>query len=123
MKVIIITHYFEPRLGYQEPNLARELANLGHDIYIVTSNKRYPSAPIYQNLSKSIKRTTNEGFFVEQGVKVVRLKCRFEIFTRIWLKGLEKTIVELKPDIVQVNGMTRFSSLRIPFLKWRNIKR
>lgn len=86
---------------------------------MITSNKRYPVSSVYAPLSNSIgKRTTNEGFFTEDGIKVIRLRSRFEVFGRTWLRGLEKTIVELRPDIVQVNGMTRFSSFRIPVLKW-----
>jgi glycosyltransferase involved in cell wall biosynthesis len=120
LRIIIITYYFEPRLGYQEPNLAKELAKLGHDVYVVTSNKRYPADPVYQPLSHSIgKRTAQEGFLLEEGIKVIRLRARLEIFLRTWLKNLEKTVIELKPDVVQVNGLTRFSSFRIAFLKWR----
>ena len=120
MKIIIISYYYEPRLGYQEPNLTRELAKLGHDVYLITSNKRYPPGISHKSLSLSIgERTVKEGFFVEGKVKVIRLKSIFEIFSRTWLKNLEKTLIELKPDVVVVNSVTRFSSFRVPFLKWR----
>lgn len=120
MKIIIITYYFEPRLGYQEPNLARELGKLGHDVYVVTSNKRYPSAAIYESLSDSIgERITREGFFIEDGIKVVRLKSRCEVCNRTWLRNLEKTITKIGPDVAQVIDLTRFSAIRIPILKWR----
>jgi len=98
--------------------LAREHARLGNDVYVVTSD-RYN--PIFY--SGSVERQLPGGWiagvgsFVEEGIKVWRLKTLFKIPHAIWVRGLESKIQELKPDIVIVHGIVNFSALRVAKLK------
>ena len=80
MKIIHIIDYFQPRLGYQEVFLAREHARLGHDVYVVTSDRYNPT--VYSgNAAETVmgKRIAGSGFSDEEGIRVWRLKTLFEI--------------------------------------------
>lgn len=118
MKIIHIIDYFQPKLGYQEVFLAREHAKLGYDVYVVTSD-RYNPIFRSQKLERHLLggRIAGTGYFVEEGIKVWRLKPLLEIPHAIWLRGLKSKIQELKPDIVIVHGMVNFSALRVARLK------
>ena len=115
--------YFHPVLGYQETFLAREQAKMGHDVYVVTSNCQ--SRPYY-TVNKELlgNRIVNCGFFIEQGIKVWRLKKLFELPSTVWMLGLERKVRELKPDIVYVHSIVGITQLRIAMLKrkYRNFK-
>ncbi|MBA7640570.1 D-inositol-3-phosphate glycosyltransferase [subsurface metagenome] len=117
MRIIHIQDYFHPQLGYQEAFLPREQAKLGHDVYVVTSDRYKPL--VYNGSSRLLggRRIVGKGFFTEEGIKVWRLKTLFEIPYGIWVRGLEKKIQELKPDIVITHGIVNFLALRIAWLK------
>ena len=117
MRIVHIQDYFHPQLGYQETFLPREQAKLGHDVYVVTSD-RYKSL-VYNGSSRLLgdRRIVGAGFFTEEEIKVWRLKTLFEIPYNIWVLGLEKKIQELKPDIVIMHGIVNFLALRIARLK------
>ncbi len=123
MRIIHIMDYFHPVLGYQETFLAREQAKMGHDVYVVTSNCQ--SRPYY-TVNKELlgNRIVNCGFFIEQGIKVWRLKKLFELPSTVWMLGLERKVRELKPDIVYVHSIVGITQLRIAMLKrkYRNFK-
>ena len=42
MKIVILIDYFQPKLGYQEFFLAKEMQKLGHQVYVATSNYYFP---------------------------------------------------------------------------------
>ena len=114
MRIIHIIDYFQPRLGYQETYLAREHARMGHDVHVVTSDRYNPT--IYAgNAAQPLmgKRTVGSGFFTEEGIKIWRLKTLFELSHAIWMRGLERKVQELKPDIVIVHGIVNFAAWRI----------
>ena len=116
MKVIHIIDYFQPKLGYQETFLAREHAKLGYDVYVVTADRYNPN--VYSENKQLLgNRIKGAGFFVEDGIKVWRLKTLFELPHAIWTLGLRKKIIELNPDIVIVHGITNFFALRTARLK------
>lgn len=117
MKIVIITYYYDARFGYQEPNLARSLAALGHEVVVITSNKR--TSRRYKDVLArfDLDRTVIPGMYKENGVITFRLKCLLEVKNRIWLRNLEKTLLQIKPDVIHMNGITRFSSIRISIIK------
>lgn len=96
--------------------MPREQAKLGHEVYMVTSD-RYSPLVYTANRDLLKKRIKGFGFFEEEGIKVWRLKTLFELPHAIWIRGLEKKIQELKPDIVIVHGIVNFYALRIARLK------
>lgn len=116
MKIIHVIDYFQPQLGYQETFLPREQAKLGHDVYVVTSD-RY--SPLVHDANKVLlgERIKGVGFFEEEGIKVWRLKTLFEMPHGIWTAGLGKKIQEVEPDIVIVHNIATFAAIRIARLK------
>jgi len=118
MRIIHVLDYFQSELGYQEAFLAKEHAKLGHKVYVVTSD-RYDPFLYTGNAAKPIlgERIKGSGFFTEDGIKVWRLRPLFEIPYAIWMRGVEKTIRELKPDAVIVHGIVSFAAIRIARLK------
>jgi hypothetical protein len=42
MKIVHIVDYFQPVLGYQEAFLAKEHAKLGHEVFVITSDRYAP---------------------------------------------------------------------------------
>ncbi len=118
MRIIHIADYFQPRLGYQETFLARELARVGHDVWVLTSD-RYNPTLYFGKASEPVmsERIVGAGFFVEEGIKVFRLKTPFEIQLQMWMVGLEKRIQELKPDLVIMHNIVCFSAIRVARLK------
>ncbi len=118
MRIVHVIDYFQPKLGYQETFLAREHAKSGHEVYVVTSDRYNPF--VYSgDAARSLmgNRIVSAGFFVEEGIKVWRLKTLFEVPHAIWLHGIENKILELKPDIVIVHSIVNFSAIRIARLK------
>ncbi|MFC2066084.1 glycosyltransferase family 4 protein [Chloroflexota bacterium] len=114
MRIIHIIDYFQPKLGYQETYMAREHARVGHDVYVVTSDRYNPT--IYTgNAARTMmgKRIVGAGFSNEEGIKTLRLKTLFELPHAIWMRGLENKLQELKPDIVIMHGIANFTALRI----------
>ena len=110
--------YFQPQLGYQETFLAKEHMKMGHEVFVVTSNRYDPL--IYSSNKTLLERRIHEaGFFVEDGINVWRLKTLFELPYEIWMRGLEKKLSELKPDIVIVHRIVKLESVRIAWLKKR----
>jgi len=125
LKVVHVIDYFQPQLGYQETFLAREHAKLGHDVYVVTSDRYNPILYAGDAVKPVMgKRLVRAGYFVEEGIKVWRLKTLFELPHAIRMLGFEKKIRELKPDIVIVHGIVSFAAIRIAKLrlKYRNFK-
>ena len=118
MRIIHVIDYFQPRLGYQETFLPREQSKLGHDVYVVTSD-RYSPLIYSENKGLLGGRKKGPGFFIEEGIKVWRLKTLFEVPHAIWVLGLERKIQELKPDLVITHGVTNFFAIRMARLKSR----
>jgi len=118
MKIVHITNFFHPLIGYQEIFLAKEQVKEGHDVNVITSD-RYDPILYSQNSVENIlgKRIKATGLFVEEGIKVWRLKILFEVPHGIWMRGLENKIQELEPDVVIVHGIVNFSAIRIAMLK------
>lgn len=118
MRIVHVMDYFQPQLGYQETFLAREHAKMGHEVLVVTSD-RYDPLLFPANKGVLGSRIKSAGFFVEEGINVWRLKTLFEIPFEIWMRGLEKKIQELEPDLVIVHRIVKFESIRIARLKKR----
>ncbi len=120
MKIVHIADYFQPKLGYQEPFLAREYAKAGHDVCVLTSDRYNPTLYFGKATEQVMsERIVGAGFFVEEGIKVFRLKPLFEIQLQVWMVGLEKRIRELNPDLVIMHNIVCFSALRVARLKKR----
>lgn len=120
MRIVHVIDYFQPKLGYQETFLAREHARSGHEVYVVTSD-RYNPIVYSGSAAKAVmgSRKAGDGFFVEEGIKVWRLKTLSEFLHMIWIIGLEEKIQELEPDVVVMHGIASFAAIRVARLKKR----
>jgi len=116
MRIVSIVDYCQPQLGYQDIFLCQELERIGHEVYMVTSD-RYSPVVYQQNKHILGQRIKGIGLSKERGVKIWRLKTLFELTDVIWMRGLEKKILELKPDLVIMHGIATFQAVRMGLLK------
>lgn len=122
MKIIHVINYFQPKLGYQETFLPREQIKMGHDVAVITSDRYYPFAHFKESYGALLgNRKCKAGYREEEGIPTYRLQSFFEIKYRVWLQGLEKLIVKLKPDLVISHGLLS-SSFRIARLRAKGYK-
>lgn len=117
LRILHIIDHFYPVLGYQETFLAKT-QNRENEVLVITSD-RYSKALYIANKSLLKKRVIGPGYFIERGIKVLRLPTLLDIipFNKPWLVGLEKAIVNFKPEIIIVHGVVSISSVRIARLK------
>lgn len=119
MKVVHLTSFFLPTMGYQERYLVSHQRDMGHQVWVVTGNVKYPATE-YQWLSQQLgPRVVPPATYHDEmpGVPVVRLECTHEIGPRLWLRGVEKTLTELDPDVLVVHGMTTPNVARVAAMK------
>ena len=115
MKIVHVTGYFQPELGYEEYYLALNQKKLGHDVYIITSD-RIANLP---NLKDSLKEINSEyntrfrpvGFSDVNGIKVYRLKTIFEAKDFLIVKGIKKILKEINPDVVHTHEPRQFMTM------------
>jgi glycosyltransferase involved in cell wall biosynthesis len=99
-------------MGYEENFLPAEQIKLGHEVQIVTSDR----APfgVWHSIGRFLdQRIIGSGVFEYDNVTVNRLPCRFEVINggQVILKGLRRTLRDLKPDVVHVHGALTASAL------------
>jgi glycosyltransferase involved in cell wall biosynthesis len=90
---------------------------VGHEVIVVTSDRHFPF-PEYEATVKNIlgDRVVGAGLFDDKGVSIMRLPTVFEIASRVWLKGLSKTLRTLQPDIIICHSSFGFSAIRLSFI-------
>lgn len=112
MKIAHILGYFQPKLGYQEYYLALKQQELGHEVFVITSDRNYPYPSFKETYGHILgERFIGAGTFTEKGIKVVRLPCMIEFKDQIFVRGLLRALKEIKPDVVHVHD--EFSQLEI----------
>lgn len=114
MRIVHLCNYFQPELGYQEYFLAIEHAKMGHEVTVVTSERYFPF-PDYENTTKPVlgNRIHEPGEYDLEGYRVIKLPVAFEVSKRVWLKGLERVLRRLRPDLVVCHGIGNFNALRV----------
>ena len=127
MRIIHLIDYFQPKIGYQETFLAREQINLGHNVFVVTSDRFYPFPEYNSTYSKILgNRITGAKESIEEGIQTIRLPT-FEIpgSTLLLLKGLKNKIANHNPDVIHCHGVFSLLSLHAarlkPILKYKLI--
>jgi glycosyltransferase involved in cell wall biosynthesis len=120
MKIVVITRWYSEKMGYIENCLPRALAELGHEVHVVTSTAQvYFNHPFYEKsyqnyLGDRIQPVGSSD--AEGGVRLHRLPF-WSAAGHIWLRGLTKKITELQPDIVHTFEHTSPDSVRLALLK------
>ena len=113
MRIVVISDWFAETMGYAENCLPKALAALGADVHVVTSNAQvYFDSPTYKE--------TYEPFIgppvVECGVKQLDGYTLHRLphgiakgglwKDRLYIRDLARTLVALRPDIVQTFDVT-----------------
>jgi hypothetical protein len=117
-KILIVSDYYQPFIGYSKVMLAKELLKKGYDVHVLTSNKFFPF-PDYEMTVSSIlgKRERKVGFRFEQGIPIERKKMIFEIFSRGLFFGTSNYLKSFQPDYVVSYVIASFSSIQVSIQK------
>lgn len=97
---------FDPEAGYQINELLK--ASKGHykKTYLITSDDM-------SVFHKEVNPHADLKFEAENNVKIIRLKKKLQISSRIVLKNLDKTIRTINPDIVFYHGIGDFKDIML----------
>lgn len=120
VKLLTIAHlsaYFQPLLGYQEYYLAREMAMLGHQVHVITSDRYHPF-PDFESTAGPLlgKRVVGTGVMQMDGFTVHRLPLLWEHRNRVIVRGVSKCLKRIRPDIVIMHGTTNLMNV-MPLLR------
>jgi glycosyltransferase involved in cell wall biosynthesis len=120
MKIVFVSRWYSEKMGYIENCLPRALAELGHDVHVVTSTAQvYFNHPFYEksyqnylgNRIQPVGTSDTEG-----GVTLHRLPF-WAAAGHIWLRGLGQKLAELQPDIIHTFEHTAPDSVYLALLK------
>jgi glycosyltransferase involved in cell wall biosynthesis len=120
MKIVFVSRWYSEKMGYIENCLPRALAELGHEVHVVTSTAQvYFNHPFYEksyqnylgNRIQPVGTSDTEG-----GVTLHRLSF-WAAAGHIWLRGLGQKLAELQPDIVHTFEHTAPDSVYLALLK------
>ncbi len=120
MKIVFVSRWYSEKMGYIENCLPRALAELGHEVHVVTS-----TAQVYFNhkfYEKSYQNYLGDRIqplgttYTEGSVILHRLPFRAAA-GHIWIRGLNRKISELQPDIVHSLEHAVPDSVRLAALK------
>jgi len=106
MKILHIISYFQPKLGYEEYFISKEMIKMGHQIMIVTTDRYFPF-PNYTRLYKEIlgdRKSPKQGFHYEFNVPVFRIRPLIEIGAGVLLIKLKAIIKKFQPDVIHIHG-------------------
>jgi glycosyltransferase involved in cell wall biosynthesis len=118
VRIVHVTNYFQPEMGYQEHYLAKHQVELGHEVHVITSNRAYPPQPDYAVLGSLYpSRKIEVGVERRDGYVVHRLSARFERNMQLVLARLIREIRSLSPDLVIAHGFSRYETLRLAMYK------
>ncbi len=104
MRIIHVEDYFDPKSGYQINELVRAWSFREDEIIILTSADTTP-------FQVKITKEEDEEFEKLTGAKVIRLKPKLKISTRLLLDSLWETIESLEPDVLFLHGIGDFKDL------------
>jgi len=108
MRVLHLSTFFDPHLGYEEFYTAKYMAKKGLDVTVLTTK-----------VSNDNKIKYNEKYEThESGFKIIRLPCIFRYGSDfVFMKGFMKTFRQQKPDLVYMHGSRLPQYAKIAHLK------
>ena len=109
MKILHVTSFFQPGMGYQENCLAPAQVRLGHDVTILTSGcmpseaalmGTQPEMPIEDSID---------------GVSVIRLPSptHWRAHNWVYLKGLWPRIASIAPDVIHAQNVVTIPTWQV----------
>ena len=116
MRIVHVMPWYMPRHDYQENHLPFQQKELGHDVWIIASDR--PSPKFY----KGMKYLT--GLQQDKGVPIVRLKTLFQIekHGQVSLRDLNHEIRSLQPDVIHAHGPWTLPTLQLIFSRLPSCK-
>ena len=110
MRIVHVNQFYIPGLSYQENILPHEQAKLGHDVWILTSD-RLPHPKKYPESGGRLP----QGIYREDSVRIWRLPSFVPIKSRgqVYIRNLNRTIYRLRPDVVNTHGLRFFPVLQV----------
>jgi len=113
VKIVHITQFFQPVIGYQETFLAKRQMELGHDVTVVTSD-RYILYPNYDSIYRPLlgDRIVGPVRRNEQLIDTWRLPT-VEFQNHPYCPTLGKALDVLKPDAVHLHNIAHFMALSV----------
>lgn len=118
MRIMVVSDYFQAKIGYAKIKVAQSLQAQGHRLIVVTSDRYFPFHN-YQNTMMPLlgPRIKGTGFFIEEDITVIRNKTYFETLTRCAYAKIKHYLQLYKPDLVIVFGITTFSAITASYFK------
>ncbi|OTP12307.1 hypothetical protein A5844_000539 [Enterococcus sp. 10A9_DIV0425] len=114
MKIVHIHQFFDPGYGYQENILPEYQKDLGHDVVMLTSTRKY-------GFDKTKSRVEPLGDFVENSFLVRRIGIKGEFPKRfVVFKNLYEELEKEKPDYIFHHSVTAPSILTVSKYKKRH---
>ena len=108
MRIAHVCPWFIPGLSYQENFLPSEQAKLGHEVWILTSDRIPPRLPA------AVKRFA-PGVYEEDSVKIMRMPSIMPLKNRgqVFLRNMHPALKGINPDIVHVHGLWFLPTLQV----------
>ena len=118
MKILIVSDYFQPVIGYAKVQIAKSLIKKGHEVRVLTSDRYFPFHNYDQTVKSLLgKRQRKAGIQNEDGILVERKKTLLEFFSRVLYIGVQSTILQFNPDLVIVFGISSPSAIQVALQK------
>ena len=110
MRIVHVNQFYIPGLSYQENILPHEQSKLGHEVWILTSD-RLPHPKKYPESGGRLP----QGVFREDAVRIWRLPSIVPIKSRaqIYLRNLNRVIYRIRPDVVNTHGLRFIPVLQV----------
>ena len=122
MKIVHIEDFFHPEAGYQINVLPKYMAELGHEVVIITSDMKNVDQGLTAFFGKENINNKDLVYFNKNRVRIIRIAMHGYIFNRAVLShSLFKIIQTENPDIVYVHGNDTLTGMRM-LLKCGNFK-
>jgi glycosyltransferase involved in cell wall biosynthesis len=99
MKILHITGYFNEKVAYQENMLTQGQTELGHSVYVLTSNL------LIEIPSNKNNRVVKTGTYDYNGITIVRTPHTIEIKKNslVYFQKVLKNLIKIKPDYIFVH--------------------
>lgn len=105
MRIVHIEDFFHPDAGYQVNILSKYMSQLGHEVYVVTSEMMKMPQRLTSFFGTNDIESKDMDFFNTTGVKIIRVPLRGHLSGRsVYSRSIFKIIDNLNPDILYVHG-------------------
>lgn len=119
MRIAVVTTFYSEGMGYTENCLPKALAELGHEVDVITSDLNvYGSEKDYEDTYAAFLGPANQGTgrFRCDGYTVHRLRSK-RVAGYVLIRGLARKIRELQPEIVHCTEIASLQAFQLAALR------